>query len=114
MKRYEDIERAAKSASQDERLFLNEATIGRNICEMGGTTKFRNAHKFYTIPVMVDGDVVRRMAIYEKSNKPADMDIKLMQGEVYDPEFVVVRDDGLFAAMMREEIKADKPDGNEE
>lgn len=105
MKTYEDVKKRAKGADPELQMLLNEVTLGRNIAEMT-TGGFKKDVTFATVPVMVDGNVIFRTAVYEKTvDDNRDILAEVASGKTYSDKCVIIGDDSAFLALTRKQTK---------
>lgn len=116
MKRYEEIENMilSRDLTDEEVMILNEATLMKNVVEFQ-KNKVKNQHDTVVIPLMKDGKVIRRMGIYDKEKYTStDVDVKIMQGEVYDENFLILPVESQGAKLFENEPKKPKVEEQEE
>ena len=116
MKRYEEIENMILSneLSDEEIMILNEATLMKNVVEFQ-KNKVKNQPDTVVIPLMKGDKVIRRMGIYDKEKYTStDVDVKIMQGEVYDENFLILPVESQGAKLFENEPKKPKVEDQEE
>lgn len=116
MKRYEEIENMilSRDLTDEEVMILNEATLMKNVVEFQ-KNKVKNQHDTVVIPLMKGDKVIRRMGIYDKEKYTStDVDVKIMQGKVYDENFLILPVESQGAKLFENEPKKPKVEDQEE
>lgn len=105
MKRYEDIESKIKKADGPTQLLLNEATLGRNLAELN-VNGLRADVQTTTAAVPVDGDVIFRVAVFEKGSlDERDALRELVLGNTYSDKCLILEGDSPFIELFKKPIK---------
>lgn len=108
MKRYRDIDEKARHADPELQLLLNEATLGRNLAELA-QNGLRADSQTATAPVLVDGNIIFRVAVFEKgSMDERDALVELAQGNTYSEQCLIIPGDSSYLEVFKAKSFAKK------
>lgn len=107
MKRLEKLENLIKKYNMEPEdvMVINECTLMFNVAT-GAKKDVKGQHNTIIMPLAgkqdKDGKPIRRMGIFDKSVPSTEVDVKIMNGEVYNPNFLVIPTDCEGAEIFEE------------
>ena len=105
MKFYEDIKKRAQKSDPELQMLLNEATLGRNLAEMT-FSGLKSDVNIVTVPVLVDGNVIFRVAVYEKAIEDNRAILaEVASGATYSDKCLIIPDNSPLLALTKKSTK---------